>query len=85
MEADRRMNRDETADLAALFETLDHICQWCVRQAVAIIGEKDLFILHEVIYRQQSLPDIAPSSGIHKGNAPVRWTFAKISTFFAEI
>ena len=45
METDRRMDGYETTNLAALFETIDHICQRRMGKAVAVIGKKDLFIL----------------------------------------
>src|SRR5689334_6104740 len=57
MKADRRMNRDEAGDLAALLEALDHLRQGSVGQAVAVIGEEHLLVLDEMFDREQSFAD----------------------------
>src|SRR6266478_3193524 len=79
------MNSNEAAYLAALFEAADHLLQWSVGQPVAVIGEKYLFILDEMLYRQQSLADVAPCSRVDKGNAPVRRALAQDLNFLAKI
>src|SRR5580704_6732625 len=85
MEADRWMNGDKTADLVALLETLDHVIQRSVSQSVAVVREKDLFVLDEMSDRYESLPDIAPSSGVYKCNAPIWWRLTQNLNRLAEI
>ena len=53
-------------DLSALLEAIDHLGQRRVGQAVAVVGEKDLLILHEMTDRDQPLTDIAPYARIHE-------------------
>ena len=60
------MDGDEATNLAALLETVDHVRQRRVGQAVAVIGEKDLVILYEMADRDQTLTDVAPYSRIHE-------------------
>src|SRR5262245_11705221 len=79
------MDRDETADLAAFFEAINHVVQWRIRQSIAIVREKDLFILDEMSDCQQSCPDVTPSSRVNKCNAPIWWTFTQYFNLLAEI
>src|SRR5882672_6781933 len=85
METDRRMDRYETTNLAALFETIDHIWQRCIGQAIAVIGEKNLLILDETTDGNQPLSNISPDSSIHERDAPIRWLFAKYLDLLSEI
>src|SRR5258708_19964588 len=48
MKGDWRVYGYETTNLAALFETIDHVRQRCIGQAIAVIGEKNLFVLDEM-------------------------------------
>ena len=84
MKVDRRVHGDETANLAALLETFDHLRQRRVGQAVAVVGEENLLVLHEMPDRHQSLTDIAPDSGVDQRNAPIRRRFAQDFDLLAE-
>ena len=49
MEADRRMDRDEAADLAALFEPRDHLWQRRISERVTVVSEKDFLVADKVL------------------------------------
>src|SRR5262249_58668295 len=85
METDRRMNGDKTTDLTALLETINHVRQWRVGQAVAIVCQKDLFVLNQMPDRHEPLSNVAPGSGVYKRHAPVRWPFTQNLDLFAEL
>src|SRR4249920_4235458 len=85
MEADRRMNGDKTADLTTLLEAIDHVRQRGVGQSIAVVRQKDLFVLDEMSDRYESFPDIAPRSSVHERNAPVWERFAQTLDPLAEI
>ena len=74
MEADRRMDRDEAADLAALFEPRDHLWQ-------GVSASASLELARKISRRRQGLNrasrgQYSPGSRIMKGNAPVWWRLA---------
>src|SRR5262249_32212200 len=79
------MNGNKAANLAASFEAVDHLFQRYVGQPVAVVGEKHLLILDEMLYRQQSLADVAPRSRFDKGTPPIRRTLAENLDFLAKI
>src|SRR5262249_22745592 len=85
MEADRRMDGDETSDTAALFKPREHIWQWRVGEPVTIVGEKDLFVLDKVPDGNEALTDIAPGSGIDERHAPIYRKIANDLDFLAKI
>ena len=85
MEIERRMDRDEAGDLAALLEALDHLRQRRVGQPVAVVGEEHLLVLDEVLHRQQPLADVAPDAGIDQRDAPVRRPVAENLDLRAEV
>ena len=79
------MNGDEAADLAAVLKALDHVRQRRVGQPVAVIGEKDLFVLQRDASRPQALANVAPDSGVDERDAPVRRPFTQNFDLLAEI
>src|SRR2546430_15924001 len=85
MEADRRVNGNKATDLTALLETINHFRQWRVGQAVAIVCEKDLFVLNEVSDRHESFTNVAPDSSVYKRNTPVWWAFTQNLDLLAEL
>ena len=54
-------------------------------KSVAVVREKDLFVLDEMSDRYESFPDIAPRSSVHKRNAPVWGRFTQNLDLLAEI
>src|SRR5690606_22533230 len=60
-----------TGNLAALPETLHHLIQIGVCQAVAVIGEKHVFPPHQVSDRPQTLADVPPDSGVDERDPPI--------------
>ena len=83
MEGERRMDGDETGDLAAFLEGLDHFGQGGVAEAVAVVGEEDLFAFDEVPHRDEPLADIAPDAGVDQRDAPFGRLFAEDFDFLA--
>ena len=73
MEADRGMNGEKAADLAALLKAINQVVQWSVGQRVAVVREKEFFVFDKMSDRYKSLPDLPPSSGINKRDAPIWW------------
>ena len=60
MQAERGAHCEETGDLAALLEGLDHGRQIDVGEAVAVIGEEHLLALDMRAHGKQALADVAP-------------------------
>src|SRR6266700_6254545 len=85
MEADRRMDGNETSDLAALFKPSDHIRQRCIGQSVAIVREKDFLVLDKMPDRNEAFANIAPSSGIHERYSPIHREIANDLNLLAKI
>src|SRR5262249_27513384 len=60
VKGDRRVYGYEATDLAASLETINHIRQRSVGQAIAVIGKKNILILDEVTDGDQALTNVAP-------------------------
>jgi hypothetical protein len=71
VEGQRWPDGEETGELAALLEALDHVVQVRVRETIGVVGQKDPLVLHMIANRPQPLADVAPYSRIDEGNAPV--------------
>src|SRR5262249_42381141 len=84
VEADRGMDGDEAADLSAFLELTNHVRQRRIGEAVAVVGEKHLLVLDEVLDRQQSLSNVSPRAGIDERDAPFRRLFAEDLDLLAE-
>src|ERR1700730_10701520 len=63
---------DKTGDLAAAFQSPDHVGSACVCQAIAIVGEEDVLILNETFDRHEPLANIVRNASIDHCDAPVR-------------
>ena len=71
MVGERRAHGEEAGELAALLERLDHVVEVDVGQAVAVVGEEHLLVLHVVAHRPQTLADVAPDAGVEQRDAPL--------------
>ena len=84
MEADGRVNRNETADCLATLEAVDHVRERRIGQSIAVIGEEHFIILDEMSDRHETLADIAPDASVYERDAPVRRSFTQISTLLPK-
>src|SRR6476659_8046608 len=71
MQAEGRAHREETGDLAACLEGLNHGREIDVGEAVAVIGEEHLLALDMGAHRKQALADVPPQACVDHGDAPV--------------
>src|SRR5262245_34899215 len=84
MEIEWRAHGNETPDLAAVLEKVDHVRQSHISQAVAIVCKKYPLAFHELPDGGQSLANVAPNAGIDQVYAPIRGTIAKNFNLAAE-
>ena len=80
-----RPGRDEAADRLAVLEALYHVRQWRIGQTIAVIGEEDFFVSHEMFHRHQAFADIAPDSRVDQRDAPIRRRFPDDFHLLSEI
>src|SRR5579859_380529 len=85
MKSDRWMYGDETSDLSASLEAIDHVRQRGVGQAVAVIREKYFLILDEMTDRNQTLTDVAPYSRVDERDPPICGSFAQQFDLLAKL
>ena len=78
-------NRNKGSDFTALFESINHIRQWGISKAIAVIGEKDFFIFNEMLYGNKPFTNIAPDPSIDKRDTPIRRLFAQIFDFVTKV
>ena len=82
---DWRMNGNEATNLPACLELIDHFCKWRIRQPVAVVGQKYVFILDKMPNRKKARSDIPPNTSINKRNTPFRRFFANNLNLGAKI